>query len=262
MIAKSTPSQQDDDTEMRFLDRTQLAIPDDWQSQVEDKVPNFQTYTKTAHAFERLALNGQRRRTGFRTYAPDVPMPPLWGRDKRVKDNLDRWSHGKCAYCETPINARRSKQVEHFQPKSLFPSLAYDFENYFLACNGCNGAKSDHWPKRGAYVRPDHRQVQTRFNFDTKGRMTVQQGDNDAKRTVRDLELDRKELRKKRQVVIRMQTQMMQRVIEAPLSCDRKYRWARVLVRDVEAPDVPFSQALIQTLCQLWLDHCPDKPLV
>lgn len=217
---------------------------------------------QTARAFERLALNGRRRRAGFKTYAPDVSMPDLWGRDKRVKDRLDYWSNGKCAYCESLINARRSKQVEHFRPKSLFPSLAYDFENYFLACNGCNGAKSDNWPKRGTYVRPDHRQVETRFTFNATGRMVAQQSDAEAKRTVKDFDLDREGLRQARRVAIRTQTQMMQEVIEAPLSLERKRRWARDLVRDAGAPDMPFSQALIQTLHQLWSTHFPDELLV
>ena len=30
-----------------------------------------------------------------------------------------------------------------------------EWTNYFLGCPGCNGAKSDKWPKRSGYIRPD-----------------------------------------------------------------------------------------------------------
>ena len=147
---------------MIFLDRTKLKIPADWQQKVDARLPNPKRYRQKARTFEKLAINGARRRGGFTQYAPEVlkqsgdkaSFPPVWSSDKRVKTALDKWSHGKCAYCETLINASRSQQVEHFKPKSLFPSLVYDWNNYFLACGGCNGTKVINGPKPEAMCVP------------------------------------------------------------------------------------------------------------
>jgi uncharacterized protein (TIGR02646 family) len=45
-----------------------------------------------------------------------------------------------CNYCEHD----RAFDIEHIYPKSLYPSLAFVWENYLLACKGCNSEfKSD-----------------------------------------------------------------------------------------------------------------------
>jgi hypothetical protein len=78
--------------------------------------------------------------------------------------------------------------VEHFKPKSLFPSIADDWDNYFLACNGCNGAKLDKWPEAGDFVRPDQGQPATLFEFDDRGGMEALRSESEAQRTVDDFE--------------------------------------------------------------------------
>ena len=56
-----------------------------------------------------------------------------------------------CNYCEHD----RAFDIEHIYPKSLYPSLAFVWENYLLACKGCNSEyKSDNFaifkPKNSA----------------------------------------------------------------------------------------------------------------
>ena len=47
-----------------------------------------------------------------------------------------------CNYCEHD----RAFDVEHIYPKSLYPSLAFVWDNYLLACKGCNSEfKSDNF---------------------------------------------------------------------------------------------------------------------
>jgi uncharacterized protein (TIGR02646 family) len=49
---------------------------------------------------------------------------------------------GICNYCEHD----RGFDIEHIYPKSLYPSLAFVWENYLLACKGCNSEfKSDNF---------------------------------------------------------------------------------------------------------------------
>jgi uncharacterized protein (TIGR02646 family) len=40
----------------------------------------------------------------------------------------------KCAYCES----NEAKVIDHIAPKSQFPSLAFDWENFVFACDQCN----------------------------------------------------------------------------------------------------------------------------
>jgi uncharacterized protein (TIGR02646 family) len=255
---------------MIFLDRMTISVPANWQEQVHKKLPDLEAYAREAREFESLPISDNRRRAGFTTYAPEVLpksrgkaiFPAVWRSDKRVKKTFDAWSKGKCAYCESLINANRSQQVEHFKPKSLFPSLAYDWANYFLACNGCNGAKLDKWPEAGDYVRPDQGQPETLFVFDDRGGMKAFQADNEAQRTVDDFELDRSGLRRARQVAIRQQLAMMRDLInETRLPIDDKRRLARRLVKRAENPQTPYSQALGQNLRRLWHQFFADVSL-
>src|SRR5262249_47960550 len=154
----------------------------------------------------------------------------------------------KCAYCESGINASRSQQVEHFKPKALFPSLAYDWSNYFLACDGCNGAKSDKWPRMGEYVRPDQSQPETLFVFDDCGGMRAQDTSSDAQRTVDDFELDRAGLRRFRAAAISLQLGMLHDVIERMLPMEMTHLLAQGLVKRAADPKKPYSQAMVQSL--------------
>ena len=254
---------------MIFLDRTTISVPTDWQEQVHKKLPDPEAYARKACEFETLPINDHRRRAGFTAYAPEVlptsrgrpAFPDVWKSDKRVKIVLDVWSHGKCAYCETLIDARRSQQVEHFKPKSLFPSLAYDWSNYFLTCNGCNGAKLDKWPETGEYVRPDHGQLETLFVFDGRGGMKALQAASDAQRTVDDFELDRSGLRRARQKDMRLQLAMLRDLIETSLPMETKRRLAQRMVRRAEDPTVRYSQALGQNLRRFWYEYFPNVSL-
>lgn len=45
---------------------------------------------------------------------------------KQVKECLVKMFHGKCAYCESQIRHIDYGHIEHYRPKSRFPSL-FDF---------------------------------------------------------------------------------------------------------------------------------------
>ena len=180
---------------MRKLDRSGVKPPKDWGNTLKDTFKrnnaDFNVFQSKAKDFEKLRLNSVTRRTGFKSFADNV-LPksgtsrnwkPIWGQSKDLVSDM---SNDKCAYCETPINARRSEQVEHFKPKSIFPTGAYDWDNYFIACNGCNGAKSDKWPKNGSYVRPDQGKPQDRFVFSRDGSIKAKANDLDGNNTLRD----------------------------------------------------------------------------
>ncbi|MHB1560683.1 MAG: retron system putative HNH endonuclease [Isosphaeraceae bacterium] len=61
---------------------------------------------------------------------------------RRVDEAIDAYAHGKCAYCEQ-VDAR---DIEHFRPRSAYPSRMLAWKNFLRSCSVCNGAKHDRFP--------------------------------------------------------------------------------------------------------------------
>ena len=59
---------------------------------------------------------------------------------KKVKEKLLEMCNGsrRCMYCEDSV----ADEVEHFQPKDLYPEVVFAWKNYFYACGPCNGPKN------------------------------------------------------------------------------------------------------------------------
>jgi uncharacterized protein (TIGR02646 family) len=206
------------------LDRCKCPDERGWKARVQRAFPKACAFWKKARAFEKLALNGAKRRGGFVAYAGETlpakkkatstkkratkgtkkplarEFPALWRQDKRIVEALASISKGHCAYCQKFIRDELYVAVEHFQPKNLFPLLAYAWENYLPSCGKCNSHKLDRWPLNGAYVRPDDGSDPTsRFVFDEKGRIRAARADDeDARATIKDFGLNRRALRKMR----------------------------------------------------------------
>ena len=72
----------------------------------------------------------------FLNQNPDKALRSLWS---LARDDL-RTAYGSiCAYTCRWISDDAT--VDHFLPKSKYPSLAYEWENYRLSCNSVNRAK-------------------------------------------------------------------------------------------------------------------------
>jgi len=63
--------------------------------------------------------------------------------------------NNKCAYCETSVSAGADLRIDHFRPKLKVVSvnnhngyywLTYEWSNLLLACEACNGKKSNRFP--------------------------------------------------------------------------------------------------------------------
>ena len=62
----------------------------------------------------------------------------------------------RCSYCDGyPMGAMGNDEIDHFRPKSRaeFYELVCAWQNLFLICTRCNGAKRDQWEP--ALLRPD-----------------------------------------------------------------------------------------------------------
>ncbi|MGH9719846.1 MAG: HNH endonuclease [Bryobacteraceae bacterium] len=217
-------------------------------------MPDAILYRNRAAVFERIDLGDQQRRQGFLAFAPAClksskpHFPPLWN---KAKNALARMSHDKCAYCEGGINSTRTQQVDHFQPKSLFPSLAYDWGNYFLSCGGCNGAKSDKW-HAVEYLRPDaHPSAKLQFHID--GTVTARHSGGPAEATIGDFGLKRDPLVRRRRMFLKQMQGRLKDYIE--LCKENKklgIRFARNELVRLNAPDNPYSTALTQCFQREW----------
>lgn len=106
---------------------------------------------RTLNALKRRAtyLNGLPTIDKQRQYVKDTDG---WG---LLKQWLTAFGHGKCWYCEASSH-RSPLAVDHFRPKLAvtvhrsgllnhhgYYWLAYDWENYRVACSRCNSPESD-----------------------------------------------------------------------------------------------------------------------
>ena len=92
----------------------------------------------------------------------DVPTPFRYPKDKHFrrlrpgpfaryqsyKPALRQEFEQKCVYCRAPDGPKGLDGfgVDHYRPKSLFPTLRTTYTNLFYCCNQCNRRKGSHWP--------------------------------------------------------------------------------------------------------------------
>lgn len=75
-------------------------------------------------------------------------------RHKDIKNALFPTSYRKCAFCEVFPEDSGHIEVEHFNPKSIYPEETFQWDNLLPACRKCNGSKDDHDTKSIPIVNP------------------------------------------------------------------------------------------------------------
>lgn len=257
------------------LDRKGVKTPADWKVRVEAALPDAAAFWKKARAFEKLVEHGTRRKKGFAAYAPDTlvdvrgkrEFPPVWQEHDELREKIAVMSDRRCAYCQSNVSSNhpgkggKSKPpgpIEHFKPKSRFPTQAYAVANYFLACSGCNVAKGSRWPVSG-YVRPDRGEPGKRFVFGEDGAMkAARSGDTQAANTITDLDLNRECLADHRKNAIEAHL----RFVNVHLQFATKFLDVSSL--KVEALFVPehtlFSEAINQNVRRVWAKARAQHP--
>lgn len=95
-----------------------------------------------------------------------------------VKTALKAMFHKKCAFCESHITHVDYGQIEHFKPKSKYPELCFEWDNFLLSCAICNGKsnKGDKFPlahEDGPFVNPVDEEPNDffKFEYDTTTKM-------------------------------------------------------------------------------------------
>ena len=99
-------------------------------------------------------------------YQDRIGSKPTDSHWRKFIDDLDQVFYGLCAYCEETCRG----EVDHFQPKSRFPDLVYEWTNWLFTCHDCNHSKLEKSPI-GGYVDPCAESSSDRpeqyFTFDT-----------------------------------------------------------------------------------------------
>lgn len=63
-------------------------------------------------------------------------FPNVWS--KELKETLWKKQGMRCCICEVDFLLTHSTDIEHYRPKNEYWWLAYDYNNYYLACSECN----------------------------------------------------------------------------------------------------------------------------
>ena len=139
------------------------------------------------------------------------------------------------------------------QAEVVIPFALYEWANYFLGCAGCNGAKSDKWPKRGGYLRPDRRDPSRHFVFAEDGTAKVSNPGSAAYRMLDDFDLKRMDERKQNiEKMIKLLNEAV-RLFKAGHEPEAK----RLVLEGIEHPETVYSAALTQCFSGAWESACP-----
>lgn len=77
-----------------------------------------------------------------------------------------------CSYCERPVTLA----VEHVKPKSRYPELECDWNNFLLGCSNCNGTKKDKDPSFDSFLFPHRDNTFKAFHYSEGGIVTIIEG--------------------------------------------------------------------------------------
>ncbi len=76
------------------------------------------------------------------------------GAKRALSVALYKLAHGKCVFCESPLEVSGDLEVEHYTAKTLNPDLAFVWTNLLPSCRLCNRSKSD-LDHGNALLKPD-----------------------------------------------------------------------------------------------------------
>lgn len=81
---------------------------------------------------------------------PEMTISKFW---TKIRPNISeearylfRAFHDKCAFCESYLGHTESPHIEHYRPKSKYPELTFEWENWLSSCGRCNDKKWAHFP--------------------------------------------------------------------------------------------------------------------
>lgn len=115
-----------------------------------------------------------------------------------IKDAVKLETNEKCAYCESKVTHIYPGDIEHIIPKSIYPRLTFTWSNLTFGCYWCNNKKRNFLSKGCMLLNP-YKDI-TKNHLRAFGPLLLHvNGSKRGEITWRKLELNRVELREKRQ---------------------------------------------------------------
>jgi uncharacterized protein (TIGR02646 family) len=75
-------------------------------------------------------------------------------RDDEIKHAIEKYTKGKCAFCESLIATVDFINIEHFYPKSIHYKFTFKWSNLLPSCRKCNISKDNFDTKKYPFVNP------------------------------------------------------------------------------------------------------------
>ncbi len=128
------------------------------------------------------------RETFTRALREEIPIRSTVTPRKNYRDYKNELRHdfrNRCGYCDALdeyFGGRHGSHIDHFAPRSLFPTLETVYENLVYSCPFCNRAKSNKWigndytkPNNGTsgFVDPASREFDNHLARDKKGKVVA-----------------------------------------------------------------------------------------
>lgn len=115
-------------------------------------------------------------------------------RHESIKDKLFASSFNKCAFCESKPAESGNIEVEHFKPKSLYPDLAFKWDNFLPVCRKCNDSKRDHDTGNEPIVNPSVDNPEEIFTYCFLNIVPIKESDTVAEKTIEVCDLNSERL--------------------------------------------------------------------
>lgn len=131
-----------------------------------------------------------------------------------IKEALFQASHNKCAFCESKPAESGNIEIEHFKPKSLYPQLAFAWENLLPVCRKCNESKSSWDTEKEPIINPTEENPEERLTYNYLEIKPIDPEDIIARRTIEVCNLNSWRLCSARSELLLSLTSYKQRVEE------------------------------------------------
>jgi len=147
---------------------------------------------------------------------PDLEKKKLLSHyhQNEIKEPLFECSFHKCAFCECKPDRGGNIEVEHFAPKSKYPELAFEWDNFLPVCRKCNEAKHDHDTFQESIINPFKEDPEQYFEYNfliIKPKATCPDKQK-AERTIKVCDLNRSSLNIDRAELMKALTQYLKTV--------------------------------------------------
>lgn len=201
---------------------------DEWTNELLELIKNYGSFTNIPE--------NEKKKISSKYKHPDII------------NKLSEASFGKCAYCECVPGESSYIEVEHFEPKSLYPEKTYSWDNLLPACSKCNRSKSSFDTRTYPMINPSVDDPAMYLTYDYLMVKAIKENDK-ASNTINKCDLNRPNLIDSRAKIMVNLTSFLKRLEECLKEINindtsRKINKLANIIEELEiaiSPDKPYS---------------------